>query len=85
MVKKRHPRTSCKCMACSSKKTKDVSEVASTFAQSLPVVFNFGREPLPLCIGNTCGLDIREVHATVLHGHGDGRRGVRCIRASVPS
>ena len=53
-----HGRRAC---ACSSKKTLDVLEGALTFAQGLPVVLHrnclqLGRDPLPLCIGNTCEL-----------------------------
>ena len=56
MVTKWCPCTSC--TACSSKKTSDVSGVASTFAQGLPVVLRcnclrLGRESRPLSIGNT--------------------------------
>ena len=47
-----------------------VSEVASTFAQGLPVVFKLGQSHFSYVLGNTCELDNWDVYATVLHGNG---------------
>ena len=50
-----------------------MSEVASTFAQGLPVVFKLGENHFSYVFATRVNLiigPIWDVHATVLHGHG---------------
>ena len=47
-----------------------MSEVASTFAQGLPVVFKLGENHFSCVLATPVNFDNWDVHATVLHGDG---------------